>query len=343
MSGRIEIPREVLAAYGWLELHSTPASSGLINDTFIIAGHEGPLAVLQRQHPVFGAEVNIDLEAITDHLAERGMTTPRLIRTRSGQRCVESDARIWRAISFIEGRTLDQVPEAAAARSAGEVVGRFHQVLSDFDGSFEHLRVGVHDTAAHTAKLEGLRGEGPLEEIDPLADDILEACISLPDMAGLPARNAHGDLKISNILFEPESWNAICLIDLDTCGKLPVAYELGDALRSWGNLAGEDTDAPTINVGIATAALEGYAAGSSGLLQGEEIESIIPGLLTICIELAARFCSDAYEDCYFGWDAARFASRREHNLVRSRGQLALARSVADNRRQLEAIARRALK
>ena len=37
-------------------------------------------------------------------------------------------------------------------------------------------------------------------------------------------------------------------------------------------------------------------------------------------------CS-AYDDRYFGWDAARFASRRDHNLVRARGQLALANAV----------------
>lgn len=343
MSGRIEIPREVLAAYGWLELHCTPASSGLINDTFIVAGREGSLAVLQRQHPVFGAEVNIDLEAVTDHLAAHAIATPRLIRTRTGARWVESDGRIWRAITFVDGRTVDQVPTAAAAHSAGQSVGRFHRIMDRFEGSFEHVRSGVHDTVAHLEKLRSLRADCSLEEIDPLADDILAVCSSLPDLTGLPRRNAHGDLKISNILFERDAWNAVCLIDLDTCGKLIIAHELGDALRSWANLSGEDLGSPAIDLGIAAAALEGYAAGSGDLLRPEEVDSIIPGLQTICLELAARFCSDAYEDCYFGWDPTRFASRREHNLVRGRGQLALARSVANSQQDLEAIARRALK
>jgi hypothetical protein len=47
------------------------------------------------------------------------------------------------------------------------------------------------------------------------------------------------------------------------------------------------------------------------------------GLETVCIELAARFAVDAFDDRYFGWDPARFPSRRLHNLVRARGQLAL--------------------
>ena len=54
---------------------------------------------------------------------------------------------------------------------------------------------------------------------------------------------------------------------------------------------------------------------------------IVVGLETVCVELAARFCVDAFDDAYFGWDPSRFPSRRAHNLVRARGQLALGRAV----------------
>ena len=37
--------------------------------------------------------------------------------------------------------------------------------------------------------------------------------------------------------------------------------------------------------------------------------------------------TDAFDDRYYGWDPARFPSRRAHNLVRARGQLAHARAV----------------
>ena len=59
----------------------------------------------------------------------------------------------------------------------------------------------------------------------------------------------------------------------------------------------------------------------------DELVSIVTGLETVCLELAARFCVDVFRDEYFGWDPARFASRRDHNLVRARGQLALGRAV----------------
>ena len=67
---------------------------------------------------------------------------------------------------------------------------------------------------------------------------------------------------------------------------------------------------------------------------GDEKIAIVVGLETVCIELAARFTVDMFEDRYFGWDPSRFASRREHNLVRARGQLALGRQVAAARPEL---------
>jgi hypothetical protein len=63
----------------------------------------------------------------------------------------------------------------------------------------------------------------------------------------------------------------------------------------------------------------------------------VSGVQTIALELAARFCVDAFEDRYFGWDPQRFPSRREHNRVRAAGQLELAQAVASQRIAAEAI------
>jgi hypothetical protein len=69
----------------------------------------------------------------------------------------------------------------------------------------------------------------------------------------------------------------------------------------------------------------------------EELASVVLGLETVCVELAARFCVDFFEDRYFGWDPARFSSRRAHNLVRAHGQLALSRSVREHRDEALAV------
>jgi Ser/Thr protein kinase RdoA (MazF antagonist) len=293
--------------------------------------------VLQRLHPIFAGEVNLDLEAVSEHLAAAGLVTPRLLRSASGDRWLVHDGSVWRALTFIEGVTMHRMVDADHAAAAGELVGRFHRALADLDHEFAFRRTGVHDTAAHLGRLARAvvdRGEG--DEIHgrglALAREILDAGARLPPLGDLPLRPAHGDLKVSNILFGAgPTARAICLIDLDTLGRMSVAYEMGDALRSWCNPEGEDTTDTRFDLDRFGAAVRGYASGLGGMLPAAEVASLPAGLETVSIELAARFCVDVFEDRYFGWNQQRFASRRHHNLVRARGQLTLGRAVAGTR------------
>ena len=72
-------------------IRSSRSPAGLINKTFVVRDGATPIAVLQQLHPIFGADVNLDLEAVTTHLAPAGIVTPRLIRTLDGQPWVEHD------------------------------------------------------------------------------------------------------------------------------------------------------------------------------------------------------------------------------------------------------------
>jgi len=106
-----------------------------------------------------------------------------------------------------------------------------------------------------------------------------------------------------------------------------MAFELGDAMRSWCNPRGEDAGSVTFDLAIFAAAIRGFRAVADDLVSPDERRSIVFGLETVCFELAARFCVDVFDDSYFGWDPSRFASRREHNLVRARGQYVLGTAV----------------
>jgi Ser/Thr protein kinase RdoA (MazF antagonist) len=330
---------DVLEHYG-LDGQAEEIDGGLINTTYRISDAAGsPVAVIQKLHPIFGARVNDDIDAITSHLAARGLVTPRVLVTTAGARWVEHGGATWRGLSFVVGETIHTVSSPAVAEAAGELVGRFHRAVDGLDHEFAFVRQGVHDTPGFLAKLaervKSPPGEPWSKEAAQLGQEILEAADSLPPLGDLPVRVTHGDLKISNVLFESlEPPRALCLIDLDTLGRQTMAYELGDALRSWCNPAGENVPEPRADASILAATLTGYARGSAGLLSSTEVESLVPGLETVCIELAARFCNDVFDDSYFGWDAKRFASRREHNLLRAKGQLALGRSVSTRRDEL---------
>jgi Ser/Thr protein kinase RdoA (MazF antagonist) len=356
----VSIPAEVRAAYGLPESAGDPASElgarhipSLINLTFVVNRTSEPSSepiIVQRLHPVFGEKVHLDIEAVTAHLARRGLETPRLIRTLDGRLWVNEpppSARVWRALSFVDGQTFHRTEDGAQLGSAARLIARFHGALADLDHDFVHVRP-IHDTVRHLDNLRAVlasersRNDAPARE---LGDEILRQAADIRiDYGEFPERVIHGDPKLSNVMFDPrDPRDARCMIDLDTLGRGYLAHELGDALRSWCNPAGEDSAAPSVNQATFRAVLDGYGSERPAGVQPEEVLSAIDGLETISLELASRFAADAILDDYFGWDPTRFGSRREHNLVRARGQLALSRSVRQQRSELRRVGSEALR
>ena len=281
-----------------------------------------PIAVVQRLHPVFRGEVNLDLDVVTIHVAARGMVTPRLIRTVDDRAWITIGERVWRALTWVDGETVHAVPSADWARAGGRLVGEFHRAVADLAYDYRAVRVGVHDTAAHLARLRALvtsvaqggasAGFDDLDAALALGDDVLAATAALPPMPAIARRHIHGDLKISNLLFRRTESGVVgvALVDLDTLGTGTIAFELGDAMRSWCNPRGEDAGAVAFELPIFAAAIAGFREVADALVTRDELASIVTGLETVCLELAARFAIDVFADDYFGWDPARLASRR---------------------------------
>ncbi|HEX3766392.1 MAG TPA: phosphotransferase [Kofleriaceae bacterium] len=322
------VPDEVSAAWGWADgtVEIAPLAGGLINATYAVRRGGAPIAVLQRLHPAFAGEVNLDIDALTSHLAARGLVTPRLIRTGDG-RAWHDHGGAWRALTWVDGETVHTVPDPAWAEAGGALVGAFHRAVADLSHDYAFARRGVHDTAAHLARLTACVDGGGEAVAVALGREILDAARELPDMPAVPPRHCHGDLKISNLLFATAPVRGVCLVDLDTIGLSTMAFELGDAMRSWCNPYGEDAGRVAFDLAIFAAAVRGFRAVAEPVVTADEKIAIVVGLETVCIELAARFAVDVFRDEYFGWDPARFPSRRAHNLVRAQGQLELGRAV----------------
>ena len=131
------VPAGVAASWGWDAAELAPLAGGLINATFVVRRAGQPEAVLQRLHPVFAPEVNLDIDVVTRHLARQGMITPRLIATAAGRAWVEdADGRPWRALTWVDGVTVHAVPSPDVARAGGELVGRFHRAVADLDHDY---------------------------------------------------------------------------------------------------------------------------------------------------------------------------------------------------------------
>jgi len=295
---------------------------------------------------VFGGVVNEDIDAITAFLQSKGLTTPRPVRTDANSLWVDDgEGGVWRALTFVEGQAFHRISSSDMAREAGKLVARFHVAVNDLEHEYRHVRTGVHDARRHFDVLREALVEHPghrlFEQVAPLAERIWNIAEKLPDLSNLPRRHAHGDLKISNLLFRDGT--GVCLVDLDTLGRMIWPFEMGDALRSWTNPNGEDTLRSAVDVETFAAALAGYGDMTRGtdLVSAEESETLVAGLGTICVILSSRFLADALHERYFGFDALRFAARGEHNLLRGQGQLALFDSVEAHRLQLETIVRHA--
>lgn len=332
----------ISALNAFSELHNprvTPLQGGLIHQTFLVHTDDGEF-ILQRVNAIFEANVNHRIVAVTQHLRSCGLVAPRLLLSKSGQPWTESDG-IWRVMTRIPGIVFQRVQDLSQARSAGAMVAQFHSALADFTWSFQTTRTHVHDTKAHLDRLRDALTKHTNHRAYPaiakLAQEIFTEAEKLPLVENIPARLSHGDLKFNNIIFAgqepPQSQQAICLIDLDTVGPMPLHYELGDAWRSWCNPCGEDSQTANFDLAIFSASLTGYMKCCTFALSKAELQALLHGVEWISLELTARFAADALNECYFGWDRQNYATASEHNLVRARGQWSLFQQTLQTREE----------
>ncbi|MBI5611061.1 MAG: phosphotransferase [Deltaproteobacteria bacterium] len=310
-----------------------PLAGGLINATFAL----GRRHVLQRLHPIFAPAVNADIASLLPELRAGGVPVPELVASRAGEPGVVVDGEAWRIMTRLPGKTLHRLENAEQARRAGAMIGRFHSAVRGSQHVFAFSRPGAHDTDAHLAKLAAALERQPdhryHREVAEIASDLAPMWRAWGRPPRLPRRLIHGDLKVSNLLFDGDD---VCgVIDLDTMGWSSLDIELGDAMRSWCNPGREDDPQPRFDVEMFAAAMQGYLPVVGSWLQADEVAALVPAVQRIALELAARFAGDALDESYFGWDASRFASRGEHNLVRARNQWQLARQIGLQRAAME--------
>jgi Ser/Thr protein kinase RdoA (MazF antagonist) len=345
VTARLPLDPRIAAAWNLRPDSVRPLGTGLINRTFLACERSGEWRVLQQLNPIFPPEVNEDIDAVTAHLAARGLLTPRLLRNREGGLWLPDPDGAWRVLTRMPGRVLDAIATVAQATEAGRLLATFHRALDDLGHEFRHVRPPVHEPARHLADLERAvdmhRGHRLHAVAAALADEIFAAAQALPPLPDTPARVVHGDPKISNLVFATDHDQALCMLDLDTLGRMALPFELGDALRSWCNVASEDDPRGSFSADWFAGAVRGYGAAARGWLRSDEAAAAVDATATIQVELAARFCADVLNECYFGWNPASFPARAEHNLARARGQLAVHRSLLAIGPQLHEIAGRA--
>lgn len=304
----------ICASFGLGSLaQADPIEVGLIQSTWRLRTKQG-VFIAQQLHPIFEPGVTEDGSAICEKLRGFGIPTPQYLQTTSGGFHWIEAGRLWRVMTCLPGQNYAQAPDLSYLTAAGSVVAQMHRALQDWDYPFQFGIPHFHDTFYFWERLQCLWE--PLRDY-PEADWLLE---TLPQMflpTDLPRQIIHGDLKLTNFLFDDDG-QVTGVLDWDTCMYHNLYVEMGDALRSWG----AETDG--FNLTKVAAALQGYG----GCL---DPELTVQGISLITLELATRFLIDVAEDCYWQWDPKRYISRQAHNLARCRHQISLYKNLAQQR------------
>ncbi len=260
------------------------------------------------------------------------------IRAADGGYGVDGEFGFWRLYRFIdraEGRLRATSPEEA--RQASAAFGRFQWQISDLPGPrLAETIPAFHDTRRRFENLEKSAAADTVGRLSGVRGD-LDAYLALRPEAlklqeaferGLfPERIAHNDAKYSNVLMDTETGRAVSVIDLDTCMPGLSLHDFGDLMRSMTSDRPEDEpDVATICArrDMYDAIVEGFLSEAGNFLTPAE-RSLLPNAgVAITLETGSRFLADYLDgDRYFHVDFP------EHNLVRARSQLALARSMLD--------------
>jgi Ser/Thr protein kinase RdoA (MazF antagonist) len=322
-----------------------PLGDGLLHQSFHVRTGEAEF-VLQRVSDVFAPEIQDNIRRVTSHLAARGFATVSLLPTVDGSYSADLGALgRWRLMRHLGGVSFERIQSRAQAGSAGLLVGRFHAALQDFDEPLAPMGLSYRNTPLYLAALrEALRAHGDhrlVEEVRPVGESVLAAFDELGTAVPTADRVIHGDLKLQNLLFEgrepPGRDRAFALVDMDTLMRAPLWMELGDAWRSWCNPKGEDAGDAQFDLSIFEASLHGFREGLGRELSEAERRSLVTAPERLTLELCARYVTDTLEERYFGWEASRFATLGDHNLVRARGQWEAFRAACEARDARERI------
>ena len=253
----------------------------------------------------------------------------------------------WRLFNFIPSVTYSATDNLQVIRNAGLAFGNFQMMLSDFDASQLNETIpDFHNTIKRYEQLEEQVALDPVdrvketrEEIDWLESVKEQACkLTKLQLDGvLPLRVTHNDTKINNVLFDKDTDDALVVIDLDTVMPGLVGHDFGDAVRFAANFVEEDSEdleRAGVNMDIFRAFAEGFLSKTAKSLTQPEIDTLALSCLALTCELATRFLADYIAgDVYFKTNSA------EHNLVRTRCQIALAKDMLKKLPQMEEIVR----
>ena len=291
-----------------------------------------------------------NIDKVTEHIRAKkpGQLALHFHHTEDRKTYVEDGDNFWRMTNYVPSVTFNAVTDLDIIRNAGRAFGEFQMDLADFDIS-ELIETipGFHDTRKRYEKLIRSVEENKADRVEEVREEI-DYLMSVQDLAckltdlnregKLPLRVTHNDTKINNVLFHPESNNAMIVIDLDTVMPGLMGHDFGDAIRFAANFVEEDCpdyEKVGVNLDVFKAFAEGFLSKTAKTMTETEVETLALSAFVLTAELATRFLADYLDgDLYFN------TKYPGHNLVRTRCQIALAKDMLKKMDEMESVVRK---
>jgi len=359
---RTELCLQIKNAVNHFQFNGTPVSyekygNGHINDTFKVTAEKDGVKtdyIVQRINTSIFTDPDMlmqNIKSVTDYvrkqIAAKGGNTQRevmqIIPTDTNELYyTDVNGSAWRAYLFVvDSVCLDAPRNTDDLEKSARAFGQFASSLAGFDA--EKLGEPIprfHDTPNRFANLMAAYKAdkcGRADEVKELIDFALEReqfTHTLQDSA-IPLRVTHNDTKLNNILLDKDSYEALCVIDLDTIMPGYSANDFGDMIRFSANTAKEDEadlDKVKVNLELYEACVRGYIEGCNGGLTQQELLLLHVGAKMMTFECGMRFLTDYLEgDTYFR------ISYDKHNLVRCLNQFKLLSELEKNDEQVKDI------
>ena len=331
-----------------------PFGTGHINDTYAATYADGGTRV-RYVHQRINDQVFTDppavmanIQRVTEHLRRKlaeahgdhvRMRSLSVVPTRDGDVVLcTPGGEYWRTYPLIEGtRTYEFVDCADQAYQAARAFGQFQTLLADLPAPplVETIR-DFHNTPRRWESFEQACATATDERRDVARQQIdfakehrclADALISLQRDGSVPERTTHNDTKLNNVLFDVAIGQAVCVVDLDTVMPGLSLYDFGDMVRTMTCTAAEDeTDLTRVRLDpeLFAAVARGYVESTHTMLNDVEFTYLVTAGKTIIFEQALRFLTD-----WLAGDVYYKVHQPQHNLLRSRSQFALLRSLIE--------------
>lgn len=359
MYSKIEEIVKFFAIQGEVETVSEHGS-GNINRTFLLKTSAGKEYILQKINAsVFMRPFVLmrNIESVTSFCREvilknggdPSRETLTVVKTLEGKNLLKIQDEYYRVYDFISDcMVFDKVDSAEMFGSAGKAFGRFARLLDGYPieeldetiPNFHNSKVRYRDFLCDIKRDVCGRVSEVLPEIDKIRARFLDLAriTDYMEVGEIPSRVTHNDTKISNVLFDKKSGNALCVIDLDTVMPGSILFDFGDAIRSGASTAPEDGENPTLDLEYFESFATGFLKETIDILKTKEIENLAFSCRALTLELAMRFLDDYINgDTYFRCESA------DHNLKRARNQLCLLEDMERKYVEMERILKSILK